>query len=464
MKDEGGNNRDRLYEEALRSLHKTLRDFDKATQEEKIPLSHEVEQLQALIQKLETGRIDIVFLGEISTGKSALINALAGKKLAEVGVQGGVTLSAQRISWNVKSYRIPGLGKSYTELVDTPGINEVGGEERAKLACMQAKKADLVVFVTDSDLNDLELSVLQRLIDVHKPIILVLNKADLFSQDQIEQLKETLKKRVHGLIPEGNIVAASADPMPIKYVIEREDGSVLEEMRRPSPQVEALRLRILDILAKEGKALLALNSALFAEEAGARLRSIKVKMRNEQAHKVIVHFCVIKGVAVAINPMPVADVLGGFGSDAAMVAALGHIYGEEISMSSAGGLAVEIAKSAGWVAIAEWATHVASHFIKALTIGAGTVLTALPQGMAAAYGSYIVGEAARYYFEHDCGWGGNSPRKVLREIARNIDRDSVLVEIRDELLKRLQVKTNIPEVRSFGEELFEKIKKMTSKA
>ncbi len=458
-KDDAGKG---LYQKALESVHKTMKDFDNATQEEKEPLAWEMNQLQALIEKLETGRIDIVFLGEISTGKSALINALAGRKLAKVGVQGGVTRDTQRVPWVTKTYRIPGLGDSYAELIDTPGINEVDGAKMAELACIQARMADLVLFVTDSDLNDLELSVFRQLIDVHKPVVLVLNKMDLFSKEQLSDLKKVLAKRVQGLIPESNIVITSADPMPRRYIIEHEDGSVSEEMRKSPPKVEELRVKILDILKREGKALIALNSALFAEETIGRLRSVKIKMRNEQARRLILHFCVIKGAAVAMNPVPVADVLGGFGSDAAMVAALGHIYGEEISLSSAGGLAVEIAKSAGWVAVAEWATHVASHIVKGVTVGAGTVLTALPQGMAAAYGSYLVGEAARYYFEHDCGWAGNSPRRVLSLIVQDMDSESILAEIRDELLKKLEIKTNIPDMRSLGQDLLRLIRNAVS--
>jgi len=218
---------------------------------------------------------------------------------------------------------------------------------------------------------------------------------------------------------------------------------------------------MLEILQREGKALVALNCALFAEETGRRLRSVKVRMREEEAGKLIFHFCVIKGAAVALNPVPVADIAGGFASDAAMVAALGRIYGEEISISSAGGLAVEIAKSAGWVALAEWATHAASHFVKAVTVGAGTVLTALPQGMAAAYGSYLVGQAARYYFEHDSGWGGQSPKKVIRQIARQIDTQSVMAQIQKELLRKLEVKSNLPDVKALGKRIARQIKKVT---
>ena len=450
-----------LSKDALASLYKTLGDLDRATARERLSFSREIDKLRDLIEKLERGRIDIVLLGEISTGKSALINALAGENVAKVGVQGGVTRSAKRVPWVTHAYSVPGPGESAVELIDTPGLNELEGGQRAELACSQAAAADLVLFVTDSDLNELEFRVLRELIDVHKPVILVLNKADLYTAGQLKDLKKSLSERVRGIIPEENIVVASADPRPRKYVLEMPDGSRREELRKPPAQVDELRFRMLEILQREGKALVALNCALFAEETGRRLRSVKVRMREEEAGKLIFHFCVIKGAAVALNPVPVADIAGGFASDAAMVAALGRIYGEEISISSAGGLAVEIAKSAGWVALAEWATHAASHFVKAVTVGAGTVLTALPQGMAAAYGSYLVGQAARYYFEHDSGWGGQSPKKVIRQIARQIDTQSVMAQIQKELLRKLEVKSNLPDVKALGKRIARQIKKVT---
>jgi len=78
--------------------------------------------------------------------------------------------------------------------------------------------------------------------------------------------------------------------------------------------------------------------------------------------------------------------------------------------------------------------------VKAFTVGIGVVVTALPQGIAASYGSYLVGQAARYYFEHDWGWAGNSPKKVVRQIVMDADRDSVLHQISREIQKKLQIR------------------------
>ncbi|MFW6033179.1 MAG: YcjF family protein, partial [Phycisphaeraceae bacterium] len=180
--------------------------------------------------------------------------------------------------------------------------------------------------------------------------------------------------------------------------------------------------------------------SLFASDVSDRLRAVKVQMRDRSANKLIYHFAALKGAAVAFNPVPLADVAGGFASDAAMVVALGHVYGEKMSMRNAGGLALRIARSVGWVALAEWVTHAASNLVKTATVGAGVVITALPQGIAAAYGSWLVGQGAKYYFEHGCGWAGESPKKVVRRLMRSADNRTLVRELRDEILTRLRLK------------------------
>ena len=57
-----------------------------------------------------------------------------------------------------------------------------------------AQRADLIVFVTDSDLNETEHSALVALAAANKPIIVVLNKIDLYSPEQRGQLLEVLRE------------------------------------------------------------------------------------------------------------------------------------------------------------------------------------------------------------------------------------------------------------------------------
>ena len=65
----------------------------------------------------------------------------------------------------------------------------------------------------------------------------------------------------------------------------------------------ALRERILEVLAAEGKALMALNAAMYAADKSDRMGAMRVRMRNEKATATIWSFAVMKALGVASNPL-----------------------------------------------------------------------------------------------------------------------------------------------------------------
>ena len=67
------------------------------------------------------------------------------------------------------------------------------------------------------------------------------------------------------------------------------------------------------------------------------------------------------------------------------------------------------------------------------------MLTALPQGAAAGYGSYIVGQAARIYFEQGASWGEQGPKGVVTRILENTDKESVLQRLKEEIKKKISL-------------------------
>ena len=75
---------------------------------------------------------------------------------------------------------------------------------------------------------------------------------------------------------------------------------------------------------------------------------------------------------------------------------------------------------------------------KVITAGAATVVTAIPQGAAAGFGSYLVGNAAKYYLEHGASWGAESPKVVIRRILEQTDKQSVLEHLKDEIKRKIQ--------------------------
>jgi small GTP-binding protein len=437
---ESPHTRDADYEAALAALRHAIDQFDGCTAEERATLQSDLEQLHDMVEKLEAGRVEIVVFGEISTGKSALINALVGEAVAQVNVRGGWTKDVWHVPWNGAGYIVPGLAESQLVLVDTPGLNEVDGASRAEMAREAAQRADLVLFVTDSDLNEVEFSALVELAASHKPILLVLNKADLYSRAELAELLSVFRgPRLAGVVDPQNVLTAKADPREVEYVIELADRRPRTEWRKPAPDIEDLRAHILEVLETEGKALVALNAAMYAADKSDRMGALRVRMRNEKATTTIWSYAVMKSLAVALNPGALIDVLGGTAVDVTMVVTLGKIYGIEITMANARDLVTSILKAAGWVMLGEAAVSYASSVFKGLTVGYGTVLTALPQGAAAGYGSYIVGQAARVYFEQGASWGEQGPKRVVSRILENTDKESVLQRLKEEIKKKISL-------------------------
>ncbi len=429
---------DRRYHQALAAVRHALAKFRGCSDEEKRLLESDLTELTQMHEKLARGRLEIVVFGEISTGKSALINAMIGRAVAQVDVRGGWTREVWHVAWDGCGYCVPGLADSQVVLVDTPGLNEVGGSERAAISRQAAQQADLTLLVTDSDLNETEFAAIETLASVNKPIIVVLNKIDLYSREQRERLADVLRRdRLAGVVAPENLVLTAADPREVEYVIESPDGSSRSEWRKPDPDVTDLKARILEVLEKDGLALLALNAAMYAADKTDRVAALKIQIRGDRANKTIWSYAGVKSVAVAVNQIPVADVLGGSAVDVTMVLTLAHIYGMDMTWAHGRQLVGSIAKAAGWVALSELLTHAASWALKAVTLGWGTALTALPQGAAAGYGSYIVGQAAKYYFEHGASWGGEAPKTVVTRILQQTDKQSVLEQLREEIKQKL---------------------------
>src|SRR5215208_3411959 len=394
------------YEAAMASIRQAIEHFRGCTPEERASLQRDLDQLHSMAEKLAAGKVEIVVFGEIGTGKSALINALVGEAVAEVNVRGGWTKDVWNLGWSGAGYVVPGLANSEVVLVDTPGLNEVDGAQRAAMAHEAAQRADLVLFVVDSDMNEVEYSALVELAAVVDP---------------------------------ENVVAVKADPRQVEYYIESANGRTRQEWRKPAPDVAALRERILEVLAAEGNVLIALNAAMYAADKSDRMGALRVRMRNEKATTTIWSFAVMKALGVALNPYPVADVLGGTVCDATMVVTLGRIYGISITTANARELVTSILQAAGLVMGVEWLVHAAAATFKGLTFGLGTVATALPQGAAAGWGSYIVGESARYYFEHGASWGAQGPKRVITQILENTDKRSVLQRLKGEIKKKISL-------------------------
>ncbi|MCU0808372.1 MAG: GTP-binding protein, partial [Candidatus Contendobacter sp.] len=379
-------------------------------------LAEDYRQLQLLLEKIEHGHIHIAVFGRVSVGKSALLNALLGEAKFSTSPLHGETTRAAHARW--QEYDAGGVF-----LIDTPGINEVAGEEREQLAHDVATRSDLVLFVVDGDITDSELKALRQVKSAAQRLVLVLNKTDRYTQADRELLLRTLRERTEGLIQPQDIVTAAAQPAERIVILVDAEGNETETRRRPAPDVTALRERIWDILKVEGKTMAALNAGLFAGRFSDRLTKEIVAIRRDLAEKVVRNYCLGKGVAVALNPIPIADLLAAVATDAAMIVHLSRVYGLPITRGEAGSLLKTISIQLAFLMGTVWAMNLAAAALKGISLGLSTVVTAGAQGAVAWYGTYVVGKAAEQYFIQGKSWGEGGPKRVVQDILDSLDRE-----------------------------------------
>lgn len=394
-------------------------------------LASDFARLESMLAKLERGEVHIAVFGRVSVGKSALANALLGSDAFAVGVLHGTTREAGQRSWR----EVAGNG---VHLIDTPGIDELDGQAREQLAFEVAGVADLVVFVVDGDMTQRERDALATLARTHRPLLLALNKVDRYGEEECASLLVRLRERARGMVQEEDVVAISAEPAPLKRVHVDAGGNERTQMIERMPEIETLRARLTAILEREGRTLAALNAGLFAgrvaDQVGARI----AQARQELAGKVIRQYCIAKAIAVALNPIPVADLLAAGALDAALVMHLGRVYGLPLTKTEAGNLIAVICAQLAALMGAIWGVHLVASALKGMSAGLSTLVTAGAQGALAWYATELVGRAAEKYLIAGKSWGELGPKRVVADIVASLDRDSILREARSEILARLR--------------------------
>lgn len=396
-------------------------------------LASDFARIESMLDKLERGELHVAVFGRVSAGKSALGNALLGREAFAVGVLHGTTTDAEHAMLDEAQH--DGL-----VLIDTPGINELDGEAREKLAFEVAEVSDLVIFVCDGDLTREELDALKTLAATQRPLLLALNKSDRYGRDELDNLLQHLRLRVAGLVRAEDVLAVAAHPVAQRMV--EVDARGHEQVREQPrlPDVAALRERLLAIAAREGKTLSAINAGLYAGRLTDQVSARIAQTRQTVAAKLIRHYCLAKGVAVALNPIPVADLLAAAGLDAAMVVQLSRVYGLPLTRAESGRLVAVISAQLAALMGAIWGMQLVASALKGMSAGLSVVVTAAAQGALGWYATVLIGRAAERYLVGGKSWGEAGAKRAVADIVASLDRDSILREAREEILKRLKTR------------------------
>ena len=284
-------------------------------------------QLQALdhqLDRLQQLRLRVAVFGRVGVGKSSLLNALLGQAAFATDVAHGCTRHQEARAWAQ-----PIAGLAQVELVDTPGIDEIAAAARARLAARVALSSDLVLLVLDGDLTSVEHDALSPLLASGKPLLLVLNRCDCWSEQQQTALIASIQRRLPVAARHLELIPVAAAPRQPELLA---DGRV-RSVTQP-PRVNPLRRALVDLLEQHGELLLALNALAGAERFHLALQRWRLGASRQAAQSLIGRFAAIKATGVAANPLVLLDLAGGLACDTALVLQLCQLYG--LPMGGAG--------------------------------------------------------------------------------------------------------------------------------
>lgn len=363
--------------------------------------------LEALVAKQQDQRLEIVAFGTISSGKSSLLNALAGRNVFASNIVGGTTSERSEIPWP---------GNDAVVLVDTPGLAEVRGESRAQLASQAANTADLVLLVIDGPLKAYEVELAEVLVSMEKRLLVCLNKEDWYDKPDQASLLDQIAEQLPGLKREDVVAvrAATVERPQVRVLADGREETVLVEM---PPDVEPLATRMMEVISHDGRDLLLANLLLQSrglfDEAKEKVRA----QLDRRADEIISRHMWVAGGAAGINPFPLLDLAGGSAITLKMVLELARVYRQPLDADMASKMLEQLSKNLVAMVGATVATPAIAAGIGSMlkTVpGIGTIAGGVVQGATQALVTRWIGNVFAAYLRNEM----KPPPGGLAELAR----------------------------------------------
>ncbi|NNJ12574.1 dynamin [Chloroflexales bacterium ZM16-3] len=237
----------------------------------------DIRTLNDLLEHLEELFL-IVVAGEFNAGKSSFLNALLGDHVLPEGVtpttdtitllQYGEQPSSEMRSNGLRIHTHPAEVLRQLSIVDTPGTNAVI-RQHEKLTRDFIPRADLVLFATSADrpFTESERGFLALIKEWGKKIVIILNKIDILTPDELTQVLGFVRENARDLL------GVTPDIFPIsarEAVRARSTGGVEGEELWAGSRFSAVEEYIIDHLDEEARVRLKLLAPLGVAQRLAR--------------------------------------------------------------------------------------------------------------------------------------------------------------------------------------------------
>lgn len=388
------------------------------------------EKLEQLAQNWQQRDIRIVLFGVGSVGKTSIVNGLLGDWVGAVDAPLGTTTVAatypltladiDRVLW----------------LTDTPGLleaSEIGASRESQVRHL-ATEADLLLFVIDNDLRQSEYALTRSLLEMGKRLIVVLNKADRYPEEDLQAIMERVRAQFQNTLSPKDVVDVAANPQPLRLAT--------GELAEMEADLWPLEKRLTEVLREEGADLLADSILLRSQRLSEEARTLIQSQRRAAADAVIDRYQWINAAVVAATPLPGIDLLATAAINAQMVVELGRVYQFDLSIQEGKELAYTLAKTLTGLGIVKGA-------ISLLTLGMQTTLpTAIAsrgiQGVSAAYLTRIAGKSFMDYFSQNQDWGDGGIGEVVQKQFQLNRREQFVREFVVDAIEHIRKEVTLP--------------------
>ncbi len=270
------------------------------TNYEKSYLNKEIISFNQQLFRFKEKQLRIGIYGKSGVGKSTILNILLNKNEFKTDIINGSTTNIERKKWSLKHQSLKTI-----ELIDSPGFDFCDIKD-PKNIFSKINSSELILFTIAGDLNRNEVREINSFIKNGKKIIIILNKIHIWNS---YDLKKILK----------NIRLKLPQHMNIPIILNSKNN---------------INYQITDLINRHGEILLTLNSLQLADKLFLKIKEQRLKKRQREAQSIIGKFATIKASGVALNPLILLDIAGGFALDTVLVSELSKVYGLNLKSES----------------------------------------------------------------------------------------------------------------------------------
>lgn len=437
---------DQYRQAAMVTLTSRLDHYQNSPVELRAQLQPYLDALRGLQQKLAQPLLQIAVFGLVSRGKSAVLNALVGEPLFPTGPLNGVTQWPRAVRWSVVVTDAP-HDTFQLEMVDTPGLDEISGEARAAMAQEIARCSDLILFITAGPPTPVEEKALMELIQFAKPLVWVVNKADLYPDLTAVALHQGLTEtQLRSVLSPPEIVLVAAAPAPIQVRHEWPDGHTSLDWEIPTPQVEPLRQALLHLLHREGLYLLSLNVLLQAKTLEEQMATVITAYYADPIQALQWQLWGAKALLISLCPFMGIDLLVCLGADIVQVRQLSRTYGLPITSHNIRLVWKSVLISVLSLVAVELPMVSQDWFFGAMA-GLSSFAMIGAQATAALYGSYRVGKTAQAYLQSGITWESQGSSRLIQRIQTTLDPQMAtyrLLQVSSNLCSPMEATSVVP--------------------